>query len=179
MARTKKADKAAKDKEARKDLMAIFDQYRGGKEDESAPDENDPKVGKDGRGRPTVMTKQALQKLRDAFCFGCTDEEACIYAGISTKTLYNYGEVNPDFLQEKEELKQKPVMYARGNVITALIKGSVPDSWAYLRAKRKKEFSEMRQHEITTRTLTEADIEAAEAEQFATMEAVTEEEVEA
>lgn len=179
MARTKKADQAKKDKDNRTSLMVIFDYYKDQWDNNGAPDENDPNVKRDGRGRPTVMTWQALLKLRQAFTMGCTDMEAYIYAGVSKTTFYDYCQDNPDFAEEKEELKENPVMFARANVVRDIMNGSTPDSWQYLRAKRKKEFSEMRQHEITTRTLTEADIEAAEAEQFATMEAVTEEEVEA
>lgn len=175
MAKTKRWDNNKEKKKARGELMVIFDEYRGGNKNEE-PDEKDPKVEKDGRGRPTIMTKQALQKLRDAFSFGCTDEEAAFYAGISVRTLYHYCEAHEDFLQEKEDLKLSPILAARGNVVKGILMGSVDDSWQYLRAKRKKEFAEMKQHEVTTKTLSEADIEQAEAEQFATMEAVTEDE---
>ena len=69
MAKTKRWDNNKEKKKARGELMVIFDEYRGGNKNEE-PDEKDPKVEKDGRGRPTIMTKQALQKLRDAFSFG-------------------------------------------------------------------------------------------------------------
>ena len=147
--------------------MVLFDEYKGQNSDQGEPDEFDPKVERDKRGRPTVMTKQALQKLRDAFCFGCTDEEACIYAGISTRVLYSYGENNPDFMQEKEELKQKPVMAARSNIVRDIILGDSGQSWEYLRAKRKKEFANLAQQEVTVvQPMSEAEIEEAEAQMF-------------
>lgn len=59
------------------------------------------------------MTDDTLQLLRDAFSWGCTDTEACCYAEISTSTLYNYCEANPDFLELKNKLKDMPSMKAK------------------------------------------------------------------
>lgn len=178
MAKTKQSEQKKKDGEARQKLMVVFEQYKEGPEDEDVPDEDDPKqkINRDKRGRPTVMTKQTLGKLRDAFRFGCTDEEAAFYAGIHVDSIYAYIEKHPEFSEEKEQLKMTPILAARRNIVTDIFLGATPDSWQYIRAKRKKEFAEMKQHEVTTKTLTEADIEAAEAEQFATMEAITEDE---
>ena len=50
-------------------------------------------------GRPTVITDKVLTELKTAFCMDCTDTEACIFADISEKTLYNYQKKNPEFLQ--------------------------------------------------------------------------------
>jgi hypothetical protein len=71
-------------------------------------------------GRPTVMTPEVIQKLEDAFSWGCTDLEACCNADISKSTLYNYCEENPKFMERKEVLKNQPVMKARRVVIAAL-----------------------------------------------------------
>jgi len=49
-----------------------------------------------------------VKKLLDAFSYSFTDEEACVYADISKKTLYNYCDKNPKFLHQKELLKKKP-----------------------------------------------------------------------
>ena len=167
MAATKRSKKQTDAKKDRASLMVLFDEYKGQNSDHGEPDETDPKVGRDNRGRPTVMTKQALQKLRDAFCFGCTDEEAYIYAGISNGTFYNYCEAHPEFVEEKEELKQKPVMAARSNIVRDIILGDSGQSWEYLRAKRKKEFANLAQQEVTVvKTLNETEIEEAEAQVF-------------
>lgn len=103
------------------------------------------KIPRDGVGRPTIMTVQTLNKLEQAFKIGCPDREACIYAGISLQTLYNYGKRNPLFLEQKEDWKENPVLAARANVVNSITTHkSVTDSWEYLRRKRKEEFSEMK-----------------------------------
>ncbi len=61
-------------------------------------------------GRPSKMTKVTLGKLREAFLIGSTDEEASVYAGIHPSTLYDYQQQNPDFSEEKEAWKMKPIL---------------------------------------------------------------------
>lgn len=63
------------------------------------------------------MTPDVLQKLEDAFTNAFTDEMACLYAGISEKTLYNYCEANPEFLQRKEKLKLSPNLVAQKKLV--------------------------------------------------------------
>ena len=71
-------------------------------------------------GRPTKMTATTVKKLEEAFLLGCTDLEACLYAGISKQTLYNYQEQTPEFIDRKEMLKTNPVMKARKVILDAL-----------------------------------------------------------
>lgn len=71
-------------------------------------------------GRPTVMTKDVLQKLEDAFAYSYTDKEACLYAGISPATLYNYQQANPDFLERKEALRLTPNLAAKRELVTGI-----------------------------------------------------------
>ena len=71
-------------------------------------------------GRPLIMTPDVIQKLEDAFSWGCTDLEACCNADISKSTLYNYCDANPKFMERKEILKNQPVMKARRVVQAAL-----------------------------------------------------------
>ncbi|OGC51758.1 hypothetical protein A2982_00550 [candidate division WWE3 bacterium RIFCSPLOWO2_01_FULL_39_13] len=91
-------------------------------------------------GRPTVITKQILGKLREAFLLGCTDEEACLYADIHPDTLYAYQKKNPAYSEEKQQLKMKPVLLARQTVIKA-IKTDPSLAFKYLERKKKDEFS--------------------------------------
>ena len=90
-------------------------------------------------GRPTVMTPEVLDKLREAFLMGCTDVEACLYANIGTTPLYEYQKENPEFTKQKEQWKDNPTLLARKTVFENL-----PDKqnaqW-YLERKAKKEFS--------------------------------------
>jgi len=71
-------------------------------------------------GRPTVMTLECIQKLEDAFSWGCTDSEACCHADISMSTLYDYCSKNEKFSDRKELLKNQPVMKAKKIVTNSL-----------------------------------------------------------
>lgn len=92
-------------------------------------------------GRPTVMTKETLDKLELLFAKGLTDREACVIADINPQTLYNYCNENPDFLERKEELKKHPTAKARLNVTEAIEKGDADMSKWWLERKAKDEFS--------------------------------------
>tara|TARA_B100000686_G_scaffold345438_1_gene430045 strand:- start:2775 stop:3179 length:405 start_codon:yes stop_codon:yes gene_type:complete len=96
---------------------------------------------KKGVGAPTKMTPDVLKKLEEAFALGCTDIEASLYAGISARTIYNYQEENPEFLQRKEALKEQPVLKARKVVVDALDDGDKDMSRWYLERRKKDEFS--------------------------------------
>lgn len=87
-------------------------------------------------GRPTIITEAVLQKLEEAFSLGCTDKEACVLADIAPSTLYNYQEANPEFLERKEQLKEKPILKARKTVVDSL-EGDVNSAWKYLERKDK------------------------------------------
>lgn len=71
-------------------------------------------------GRPTVMTPEVIRKLEDAFTWGCTDLEACCYAGISKSTFYDYCADNESFSDRKEVLKNQVSMKAKRVIDRAL-----------------------------------------------------------
>ncbi len=71
-------------------------------------------------GRPTKMTPEVIQKLEDAFTWGCTDLEACCYADISKTALYEYCQKNNEFAERKETLKNQPLMKSRRIINQAL-----------------------------------------------------------
>ncbi len=98
-------------------------------------------------GRPTVVTPEVLAKLEHAFGIGCSDKEACLYAGISMDALYNYQNRRPDFGEWKALLKEKPVLKARSVVVNSL---SDPETskW-YLERKTKGEFNARAALELT------------------------------
>lgn len=91
-------------------------------------------------GRPTIMTKDVVNKLEEVFAIGGSDEEACFYADISKQTLYNYQKEHPEFVDRKEALKQRPFLKARQTIVKSL---EEPEhaKW-FLARKLKKEFSE-------------------------------------
>ncbi len=90
--------------------------------------------------RPTIMTDNVVKKLEEAFLLGCTDLEACFYAGISKQTLYNYQDANPGYIDRKEQLKTNPVFLARKTVVKEIQeKGEL--ALKFLERKKKDEFS--------------------------------------
>lgn len=96
------------------------------------------KITKSHAGRPSTMTQDTLQKLEEAFSMGCSDMEACFYAGIAETTLYYYQQDNPDYLRKKELLKQNPLVKARNTIISNLHKADVAQ-W-YLERRNRIEF---------------------------------------
>ena len=91
-------------------------------------------------GRPTIMDEITLQKLEEAFSWGCTDREACLNADISERTLYNYQESNPEFVQRKEALKDNPIRLARKTVFDKMADDGKL-AMDYLKHKKSDEFS--------------------------------------
>lgn len=96
-------------------------------------------------GRPTKMTEETINQLNTAFAYGCTDREACLYAGISRQTLYDYQEQNPDFVDQKKLMKRRPVLKARQTVVDKL-DDPKHAKW-YLEKKASGEFSQKQEVE--------------------------------
>jgi len=74
-------------------------------------------------GRPTSMTTAVVTKLEYAYSLGCSDAEACFYAGISKHALYDYCKKEPAFSDRKELLKKQPIYLARKVQVDALLDG--------------------------------------------------------
>lgn len=92
-------------------------------------------------GRPSIMTKEVVEKLEHAFINGLNDQEASFYAGIDKGTLYNYCNDNPFFSTRKEMLKRSLVVRSKFNIAAVINEGSVLDSKWLLERKAKDEFS--------------------------------------
>jgi len=90
-------------------------------------------------GRPTSMTPETLDLLRQAFLFGATDEEACAFAKIGKSTLYDYQNANPEFSEQKYQWKKEPILKAKKVVVNSL--DDVKNAQWYLERKSKDEFS--------------------------------------
>lgn len=94
----------------------------------------------DGQSEETV-----LRNLRYAFDIGCTDREACIHANIGQTVFYDYCKEHPEFAEEKELRKEKPILLARKVIMDAITLGDNEtrefNSRWYLERKQKGEFS--------------------------------------
>ena len=104
-------------------------------------------------GRKTVMTKDVLQKLEDAFAFTYTDEEACLYAGIDPRTLYNYQKKNPKFVQRKEALRLTPNLAAKQVLVESIPKNLEQSRW--WATHKMPEFNPTKKVELATTSLEE------------------------
>lgn len=93
-------------------------------------------------GRPTVMTPSVIGKLEEGFLKSMTDREACLYAGISMDTLYNYCNKYPQFSERKEMLKDNVNLQAKCNLTESIQdKKNREDSKWWLERKNKAEFA--------------------------------------
>lgn len=105
-------------------------------------------MAKSNAGRPTVINEKVLAKLQEAFLWGASDVEACLYAEIDTATLYRYQEKTPNYASKKAEWKENPALLARRNVFKSIedeqnsrSKDKLNSKW-YLERKVKSEFSQ-------------------------------------
>ena len=92
-------------------------------------------------GRPTVMTAETVKKLEYGFLRGLTDEQCCLFAGISKQALYDYCHAHPEFTDRKELLKQQPSVQAKINIAEGIESGDAELSKWYLERRNKDEFS--------------------------------------
>lgn len=100
--------------------------------------EKNPKKHK--TGRPRVITSEKIMELKQAFHLGCTDEEACQYAGVKISTFYDFCKAHPEFSEQKELWKKNPVLRAKKLIYDSLESDLKTARW-YLERKCKEEFS--------------------------------------
>jgi len=89
----------------------------------------------DGRSEKAVVLK-----LKRAFEQGCTIKEARVYASISKTAYYNLIERKPKLKDEFEDLKVKPVLLARTEVVKG-IKDDKEFAFKFLQVRKKDEFA--------------------------------------
>lgn len=104
-------------------------------------------------GTNTKMTPETIAKLEEAFAWGCTDREACLWADISPALLYKYQDTHPQFVDRKNDLKETPVLLARKTVVKAIQKGDRTVAMQYLERKKKDEFSTKTENDIRVKEL--------------------------
>lgn len=91
-------------------------------------------------GRPSKMTPETLDKLRQAYLIGANDREAYGYADISHETFYNYIEKHPEFREQITKWQEEPILKAKTTVVKNLDKDVKNAQW-YLERKKKDEFA--------------------------------------
>lgn len=91
-------------------------------------------------GRPSVMTQEVVRKLESVFVYDCTVEEACLYAGISRNTYYEFVKKYSDFQDRIEVLRNAPYLVARKTLVAAA-EHDASLALKLLERKRKMEWS--------------------------------------
>ena len=103
---------------------------------------------KDLGGRPEI-SEAIVQKLEEAFMLGCTITEACLFADISRSTYYALCERRKGFSDRCEDLRSRPMLNARTNIVKAIKEGDVSASKWYAERKAKDEFSLRSEQDIS------------------------------
>ena len=122
------------------------------KEEKNTKDED-----KKWRWRPVIMTDMTLQKLKLCFAVGMTDEQACYFSQISPSKLYHHQQLNTDFLEEKEILKDSISLQARLNIWANIKKWDTADSKWWLTMKDKDFMNKLQLHPWSPLTLSDED----------------------
>lgn len=116
--------------------------YKKNPDSQDGDEKSIEKIAKNSKmWRKTVMTNKKIQLLYMAFCMNYSDRQAVLYAWISEKTLYNYQDKNPDFLQHKALLKETTKMYAKTNIFKSLMAWDVENSKWLLERLEKDQYS--------------------------------------
>ena len=103
-------------------------------------------------GRPTKITPEVLDKLRQAYLWGANDKEAYGYADISHETFYNYIEKQPQFREQIGIWQNSPLLKAKRKVVEDIEKDVRNAQW-YLERKQKDEFSTKVENDIRVKEL--------------------------
>lgn len=98
---------------------------------------------------PKKLTPETRQKIEEAAAMDCTMEEIAFYANISKQTLYNWMESDKKFKERLDELRTNPVLKARRTIVDKL-DNAEHAKW-YLERKRKTEFSQKIETDITSK----------------------------
>lgn len=97
-------------------------------------------------GRPPIINAETKDKLEEVFALGGTDEEACLFADISIRCLYDYQKKNPEFLHRKNLLKKKPILDIR-RVLIQKAKESYENAIDFMERRNAKEFRKVSEPE--------------------------------
>lgn len=90
---------------------------------------------------PPELSPQKIERLEDGFLDGLNDREACLYAGVCKTDLYYYQEVNPDFAERKELLRNNNTIIGKKHLSTNIRGGDINSIKFWLERRAKDEFS--------------------------------------
>lgn len=91
-------------------------------------------------GRPTVLDKDTVRKLEEAFRLDATVTEACSYAGISRQTYYEHYREKPEFSDKIQRARLYPMMLAKSVVLNAMEKGDAKIAFKWLERRERDRY---------------------------------------
>ena len=92
-------------------------------------------------GRPTVITKDVVQKLEQALREGFSVDMACHVSGISRSTYYDHINSDPAFSYKMELAQDWVTQRAKQVVAKAIDTGDLKAAQWWLERKARSEFS--------------------------------------
>ncbi|HSX52926.1 MAG TPA: hypothetical protein VLF90_00950 [Patescibacteria group bacterium] len=91
-------------------------------------------------GRPTVIDKDVVQKLEQAFKDGLSVSEACFVSDIGRRTFYDHKATDEAFAHKMELAKTHVTLRAKKIVVQAINGGNLTAAKWYLERKARNEF---------------------------------------
>lgn len=91
-------------------------------------------------GRPTVIDKDVVRKLEQAFKDGLSVSEACFVSGIGKRTFYDHKATDTVFAHKMELAKAYVTLRAKKVVVQAVYSGNLTAAKWYLERKARNEF---------------------------------------
>ena len=89
-------------------------------------------------GRLSVMTDEVIERLKTAWCMGCTDTEAAHFAEISPSALYDHISKNQELSDKRDGWKSRPILRAKATIAQNL--NDPPTAKWYLERRARDEF---------------------------------------
>ena len=109
------------------------------------------------KGRPSSVTEEKIKRLEEGFMYGFSDNQACVYAGISRTAFYRFLSKNEPIRDRFKVLKQHIRLQARFNVAKAIEAGDLEVSRWYLE-RRDPLFSNKVEVEVAEVAMDEAEV---------------------
>jgi hypothetical protein len=122
---------------------------------------------KEGKGRPTVFTPEALQKIEEGARRNYKHTEMALHANISYSALAHYLAENPEFRQRLDTLRGHVSMRSKDNIYAAVDTGDVKVSQWHLENVNADEYSKRQitetKEDLTVKFSDLGDVDKADA----------------
>lgn len=108
-------------------------------------------------GRPTKKSDEAVKKLEQALRQDFTVDQACVYAGITNKTFYNWCNEDDEFLRKMNAARQYMNEKAKKTLQNMVDMGHPGASMWFLERRESNRYSKKEVHEVAETTTDKLD----------------------